>query len=205
MNFLAIKNAVAGWADRTDLATPLALALPMAEERIFNGTATVPGLRLLSMLSNVPAFVSGAVPAARFLGVERMTVTVGGYLKTLQFLPPDQFAPYEGQAGEPAYYTVRGTSVIAAPLNGSTFSLWIYTRPATPAADGDENAVMLSSPRVYVYGLLLEIANWLRDAEMAALAETAFRDAMESARLVDERTKQGTGPVTIRTDIGVRV
>ena len=199
MNWLALRNLVIGFAARGDVdAALLNTLLPLAEDRIFNGMTVqdrfIGGLRLEPMIASVNPFTPGPLPAGS-LGVARLSVQIGARWVPMEYRTPTDVSMWEGVTGNSRIYSMRAGAVVVGSATGNTYWLHHYARPASPAADGDENIVMATYPRVYHYALLAEIANWLRSAEMLAQHQSNLIDAMQSAQAADDAAKWGAGPL----------
>ena len=209
MNWGLLKAAVVDYINRGDI-TPALMSrmLPIAEQRIFDGTSytgqVVEGLRLMSMLTEIDPFTVGVLPAD-FLGAHRVARVSGGRVVQLQYLGPQNFAKLEGQASQSDFYTVRGSTLILAGLQSTQVELLYFARPVSPIADADTNAVMTRAQAVYLYSMLWEVANWLRDKDRAGQYASLFMDAMVSAQKADDSRVSDGGPLVITADLGVRV
>lgn len=199
MNWLALRNLVISYAARGDVdAALLNTLLPLAEDRIYNGMTVqgrrISGLRLEPMIASVNPFTIGALPAGS-LGVARLSAQIGSRWVPMEFRTPTDISMWEGITGNTRIYSMRAGAVVVGSATGNTYWLHHFARPASPAADGDENIVMQLYPRVYHYALLAEIGNWLRSAELLAQHQGNLIDAMQSAQDADDEAKWGAGPL----------
>ena len=195
MNWGALKTSVSDWASRGDITTSLlGTFLTLTEERIYNGTANKPGLRVQSMLATDGAFVPGALPAG-FLQAERVCRLTGGLKVPLEYRSSDRQALDESVGGAPQTFSIRGNSLILGSTATDTLELLYFAKLATPSADADENAIMLAYPAIYLYGMLIEVATWLRDDQMLAQMTAMFGDAVANAQASDDRARRGNGPL----------
>lgn len=200
MNWLQLRTAVRDWANRTDLTDALlGTMLELAEQRIYGGRD---GLRLQSMLAAEAAFAPGALPA-RFVQAERVAWITGGHRIVLQSLPTEAFAVYEGQAGHPAYYSIRGNTLLVAPAS-QPVELVYFARPPLLAADGDTHAVLDAYPSVYLYALLAQVGEWLRDDAMVSQYLPLMVAARKDAQDADDDARRGGTPLVIVSDQVVR-
>lgn len=209
MNWGELKAAVVEYSNRGDL-TPALLTtmLGIAEQRIYNGTSIggreVQGLRLMSMLTTVGAQPVGTLPT-NFLGAHRVARLDGTRPTVLEYRGPVSFARIEGLGTPADYYTIRGNSLVVAGTETTTVQLLYFAKPARPTIDADMNVVMSAADSVYLYGLLLEVANWLRDSERMAQYAGLFMDAMISTQKADEDKTTDGGPLVITSQMVVRV
>jgi len=207
MNWGELKAAVASWTTRSDLYTDAALfprLLELAEQAIFRGTARRPGLRLRMMLATTDPFTPGALPFG-FLQVERVSIVSNGQRKTLEPLSGDDFTLFELQSGPPDWYTIRGQQLLVAPSPTTPVRLDYYARPGQMLVDSDTNSVIDNYPGIWLYAMLVEAGNWLRDAEMVAQYMPMLDAAIEGAHAEDERARRSLGtPLQIRSIQAVR-
>lgn len=201
MNWLQLRNMVSSFASRGDLSAEVqAMLLPLAEERIYSGLVgggkRIDGLRLQVMLDSVNPFTAGALPTGS-LAIERLSHLSGARWVPLEYRTSDQLSGAELQAGGIASYTVRGGAVVVGPNVAGDLWLLHYVRPPAPALDADENVVMAACPRVYLYAMLAEVANWLRSAEMLAQYQGMLVDALQAAQGADDDARRGSVPMRI--------
>lgn len=205
MNYGQLKTAVAGWANRSDLTSLMVTFLELTEQRIYQGTPQVQGLRLTSMLGTDSTVVTGDALPARFAAVERVTYLTGGRKQPLEQRAPQMLAILEGTSGQPRFYAIRGTTIVIAPGGASdTCEMSYYARLVTPVADGDTNDILTNSAGVYLHGMLVEVGNYLQDESMVALHEARFVAEMKQVQKYDD-DKRYSGPITIVSDLSVRV
>lgn len=197
MNYATLKTAVAGWANRTDLAAQLPAFLALAEQRIFFGepAAQIAPLRVLPMLTAATLTpVSGAVALpADFLDVERVAaLPADGNSKTpLTPRSPAGMGRFELTDGAPQFFAVRNGSLVFGPRFAHPVELLYYARPATPSADSDENWLMSQAPGVYLYGMLIEVALYLRDEGLGLAARDLYRNALAGVQYASDQQQAG--------------
>jgi hypothetical protein len=207
MNFGQLKTAVADYVNRGDVTPASSLMttwLELAEQRIYNGTNRIPGLRLSGMLTTVAAQPLDAALPTNLLSIERVSVMRNGRKVPLEFRVSDWLSPLEGAAGLVMYYTVRGGRIVVGASSPITAELLYYARPVTPVADASTNVVLDTLPAVYLWAMVMEAAAWLRDSELLATATPLWADAMEAARNADDAARF-SGPLAIASDPGVRL
>ena len=197
MNYAALKAAVAGWANRTDLTAQMPTFLSLAEQRVWFGdpAAQVDPLRALQMLTSVtltPAAGQVALPAD-FLDVERVAAlgADGASKTTLTPRSSAALARFEMVDSAPMYFAVRSGVLVLGPRFSNSVELLYYARPATPTADADENWLMAAAPGVYLYGMLTEVALYLRDDELLASARDLYRGAVAAVQRASDQQQDG--------------
>lgn len=197
MNYAALKSAVAAWANRTDLAAHLPTFLALAEQRIWFGepAAQIAPLRVLPMLTSVTLAPAGGVASlpADFLDVERVAaLPADGNSKTpLTPRSPAAMGRFELTDGAPQFFAVRNGALVFGPRFALPVELLYYARPTTPVADADENWLMLQAPGVYLYGMLIEVALYLRDEGLGLAARDLYRNALSAVQTASDQQQAG--------------
>lgn len=209
MNWGELKAAAIEYINRGDVtASLLTTMLPLVEQRIYNGTEfagrKVPGLRLMSMLTTVSNQAAGALPS-NFISAYRVSRMTGTRPTPLEYRGPIAFARLEGLGTPADIFTIRGGELVLGGTGTSTVELLYFARPTRPVADSDTNVVMSSNDAVYLYGLLWEVSNWLRDSERVSQYAALFIDSMLSAAATDAERSTDGGALVITSDMRVRV
>lgn len=180
MNYGQLKAAVSAWTNRTNLTALMPTFLELTEQRIYNGSRIngrdTPALRTSDMLTVVNPF-AGTLPTD-WLEIKRLSWFSGTKKVALDYLPLERLSQMESMSGEPAYYSIRGGTVVYGPTFTNTVELIYYARPATPVADGDANILLTNASAIYLQGMLIEAGIYLRDPEMIAGALGEFRSAI---------------------------
>lgn len=201
MNYGELKTAVQGWANRADLAGVLPTLLALAEQRIYNGSASESGLRLESMVVTNAAYTPGALPA-RFLQIVRVAWSVGTRKIPLVYRTADGISIAENTPGIGAWFSIRGGQLLLGPTITGPIELVYYAKLPALVADADTNDLLTNHPSIYLYAALVEVAVWLQDDAMAAQYGPLFADAMNKVREADETAKRGTSPLRIMPEAG---
>lgn len=198
MNFGALKSSVIDWSNRTNLTPALLLTfLQLAEQRIFWGepAAQLQPLRAVKMLTSTtltPAGGAATLPAD-FLDFERVaSLGSDGFSKTpLSYRSNSQLGRFELISGAPQFFGVRSGQIVFGPRITDQVELLYYARPATPSADADENWLMLDNFGVYLYGMLIEVALYLRDDDLQAQARALYQNAIAAVQQASDQMQDG--------------
>lgn len=203
MNWLALQDAFARFANRTDLDASLMLQL--AEPRIYSGDPIngVEPLRLSSMLRTVSvAPTAGTITIAGMLEVVRVRDAARNVV--LRVMSPDDIGAIEGLFGPSYAYDPRAGGLRVAPLSSGALEVHYYARPTTPATGTAENEVMRDHPGIYLHAMLIEAGLYLADDDMTMRALKAWQSAMAGAQAADRRADAGGfAALSIRSDRGV--
>ena len=167
MNYIELRQTLADYAHRDDLTDQIKRAVNLAETRIYSDVKAPENEYWKSVTLTESPF---ALP---YEWISPREVTVGGVngkRYPLQYLPPEQFYRYTGQAvSTPTVYTInqRAMSILRAPTVESPvdaqLAYWGRLNPLTN--DSDTNAMLESYPGLFIYAGMLEIAPFTLDAE----------------------------------------
>ena len=153
-----IQASVASFLHRDDLTTEIKDFIRLAESDMqvrarlsqWETTATV------AVTSG-----TGSLPSDH---VQTISATYGVNY-TLDFLPTPQFnnAAAPAESGEPAWYTIRGSSLLIYPLYTGDIALQ-YTARFTPLSDSaTTNSLLTTFPEAYLNGALMHACAWDKD------------------------------------------
>lgn len=204
MNYGELKANVAAWMNRTDLTAIIPTFVMLAQDRIYLGSPElgVDPLRVGDMLTVVSPF-AGALPA-NWTEVKRLSWFLSGTIKyPLEFLPIEKIGPYEGIAGRPQYFSLRGDTVVYGPTFSNDVELMYYARPANLSADAD--AIPANCDSVYLYATLLEASLYMKDDAQASRMAIAFKNAINGVQKQDDGNLHSGNTLRIRSDSRVVV
>jgi hypothetical protein len=204
MNFSEVKAAVLAYADRYDTETGATFSswVPVVEGRI-NSVLTT----RLSLKDAVIPIVTSATtfpfPAdLLFLKQVKLVNSTGEAI--FQYINEYYFGQVLANGVSMPYYTVTNNAfkVPWTFLNDGTESLHIrYEQQLPPLEVSNENWLSISSPQVYIFGLLVELYAFVKDANAAAAWDTRFKEELDNIENTDYRT-QWSGITPLVTKLG---
>lgn len=99
-----------------------------------------------------------------------------------------------------AYYSIRGNEMHVHPTLLSTDVLEVaYTTRLVPlSATAPENAVAKFNPDCYIFGLLVEISSFVKDAAATAAWDSRFKEALSEISYQDMSATWAGIPLQIR-------
>ena len=201
MNWRQIKDAVALYAHRSDLEALMPMFKDLAEQRIYTGAAEgdVPSLRLSNMLTTLnPA--STTLPVD-FLEMKRVSAVISSsYKKPLDFKPLEKMGEQEGMAGMPAYFSLRGSTLVYSPTFPNDVEIVYYASFPSLSEDTDTNWLSTNASAVYISALLVEVAYYMRDDELAQRELARFASVMNSLQSQDDGNKHSGAQLRIMQD-----
>lgn len=150
-----LQSAVASWLHRTDLTSQIQEFIRLAESDLqvrarLSQWDTSGTVSLTSGVGSLPSDFASAIS----LGY--------GTSYTLDSLPTAKFNGIAviGEAGEPVYWTIRGSSLLVYPLYTGDVTLE-YRARFTPLSDSaTTNSLLTLFPDAYLHGALMHACDW---------------------------------------------
>lgn len=120
--------------------------------------------------------------------------------QTLHYLSPEQMNAYSGNlAGKEIFYTIIANQLQIMPPQENKYLELVYYQhvpPITP--QNDVNWLSTHHPDAYIFGLMVEINAFTKDAEGAALWDGRFVTAIKDIKDDDALTRWSGTPLQIR-------
>ena len=116
---------------------------------------------------------SGALPSDF---AHAISVTYGSGDYTIDFIPQVAFDTYAaaGESGEPVYFTIRGSNLLAYPLVTASVTLAYTARFTALSGTATTNSLLTLFPDAYLHGSMMHACIWARDDAGAAQALALF-------------------------------
>jgi hypothetical protein len=197
---------VADWLNRADLTAIIPTFVALAEagmstdERFRTQSLTVRSQALLtSAVITLPAdFLE--MTALRLVGV--VPPVTGS--ETLEYMAPadlDEIRSTYATPGQPRYYTIVGQSleVLPAPDKAYTAEMLYHSRATPLSATNQTNPILANHPGLYLYGVLMQAAPYLKDDERIGVWSSAYGTLAEQLQVHTERGRYGGAPLKMRT------
>ncbi|MCA6300353.1 MAG: hypothetical protein IM629_00155 [Phenylobacterium sp.] len=197
-NYSELQASIAGWLNRSDLSAVIPDFISLAESQ-FNRV-----MRAREMQGQATANINTAFFAlpVDFAEVKAMRLTDGsGAVWDLIQATPEQLSTGMAESSTPSvpeFYSILGEQFqIYPPPNGAYVATLIYVRKLVPLSTAaPSNWLLETAPDIYLYGSLVQAAQYLRDVEGLATWKALLEQAIEELRVGD---KPVIGP--LRTDI----
>jgi len=206
MNYEEIKAAVLGYSDRYDnaVATFYPSAVPVVEGRINSVLST----RLSLKDRTIPVTIAGiqefSLPSD-LLFLKQVKVLQNGMETAIFSYVSEQYlyAVIATNVSKP-FYTVTNAKIKLAWSfkgdNSETIELR-YEQLLPALTTGTSNWLSIANPQVYIFGLLVELFAFVKDADAAAAWEARFQKELDSIENTDYRT-QWSGLTKLQTILG---
>jgi hypothetical protein len=203
MNYSEIVDLSLGYADRqdTDVTSRIDLFMRVAEARINRTLMTLDmSCRAKTPMSSTTEYYSLPPNYSVMRSIKVIDETNSDSRVTLLQVNPEQMANLvnNGETQFPCYTVISG-NIHVQPFYDSTHSLEIdYFQTLPPLSTSiTTNWLSDSNPDVYVFGILVEINSFIKDAEASALWDGRFQQAMSEITMNDAKsTWSGTSLTT---------
>jgi hypothetical protein len=201
MNLLQIKNATIGYADRYDdeVANTFLLWVPVVEGRINSVLTTRLSLKdaVIPITTTNQTF---AFPVDVLFLKQVKLVETSGTEVVFQYISEAYLNKIIANGVSKPYYTVTNNAVQLAYQvkdDGAQELHLRYEQQLPALVDiADTNWLSISSPQVYIFGLLVELYAFVKDAEAAAAWDARFQKELDNIENTDYRTQwSGTTPL----------
>lgn len=204
MTYAEVIAVVLGYADRydTEASTTAPTWLPIVEGRINSVLSTRLSLKDI-VIPIVSVDTTFSFPDdLLFLKQVKLVNATGEVI--FQYISEYYFDRVLANGISKPYYTVTNAA-LKVPwtfLNDGTESLHVrYEQKVPPLEVATENWLSTSNPQVYVFGLLVELYAFVKDADAAALWDVRFKEELANIEDTDHRTNwSGTTP--LQTKLG---
>lgn len=203
MNYSDVVNLTLGYADRQDseVTSRMDLFMRVTESRINRVLMTLDmSCRAKTPMASTTEYYPLPSNYSVMRSIKVIDETNSASRVTLLQVNPEQMANLvnNGETQFPCYTVISG-AIQVQPFYDNTHSLEIdYFQTLPPLSSSvTTNWLSDSNPDVYVFGLLVEINSFVKDAEATALWDGRFQQAMSEITLNDAKsTWSGTSLTT---------
>ena len=181
--YAELKTAVATRLSRSNMTALIPDFITIAHAKMMRGDIVnqMPALRIDDMLADADIVLSAGVGTLPSDYLERKSLYIDDSTETtMKFLPVAKFNTLgaKTQAGTPAFYTIKGSSILVAPYSSDTLKFHYYGLITEPSADSDTNAIFTKTPHAYLYGALAEAYDQIRAMDKSTYYRQQFVSAV---------------------------
>ena len=201
--YTELKASVADWLNRTDLTTVIPDFISLAEAELKR--------RLRRATESTTIYIS----AANMTGPTDMAEPITLRLSTarpvqdrpLWLCTPEMLAEVRARAAgvssRPTHYAYYDGQLQFAPVPDQSYDgILLYAQQLTAlSASVASNAVLAEAPDLYLYGALLQAAQYMEHDERIGVWQSKFETAMEQLNEVRERESYGAGLKEMRLPV----
>lgn len=196
MNWGELKTAVLAYAHRTgdaELTNLMPTFLALAEDRIYSGESNSPKIRVAAM-RQFAQLANGTRPAGFLEAIK--VAEADSPEKSLLYVPMDKM-PQERRA-----FSWDGETLVLSEDQGFPIDLTYYAKLTTPSTDIDTNWLMDNHPRLYLSAMLVEVARYTVDGEMAAREISNYASAAQTVNSTDKAAQMSGSQIVMRNRMG---
>ena len=206
MNLSIIQSTVIGYADRydTEVSANFMSWIPLVEGRINSVLTTRLSLKdvVIPILSTDLTF---SFPTDLLFLKQVKLVNTSGSEAIFQYISEAYLIKVLANGVSGPYYSVTNNALRIAwqVIGDGSEELHLRYEQQLPKLFtlDDENWLSVSSPQVYVFGLLVELYAFVKDAEAAAAWDARFKEELDNIENTDYRT-QWSGTTPLQTKLG---
>lgn len=207
MNYTEIKDAALGYADRTEMPSAVAMIdtfLKIVEARI-NRFLKTEGLTERAIITTVADKEYYAFPEDfnGLVDIELRASDSARVRHTLVRMTNSDMNEYSGIAltNSNVYYNIVANQLqIMAPQDGLVIEV-VYNKRVVPLTSiATENTISIYDPDCYIFGLLVEINSFVKDASAASLWDSRFKESLEAIKSNDDMIKWSGPTLQIKTE-----
>ena len=146
-----------------------------------------------------PEFISLPTDFQSMRRVRLSSVSGKPRLKFLNGTQADEYRYGQGNsAAQPAYFTIMGSEMELIPTPDSNYTIEMVYRKNIPAlVTNSTNWLLTLAPDVYLYGMLLESAPYIKEDERIQVWASGFSQALQSLNSLGQLAQYNSGPMTI--------
>jgi len=202
--YTELKDAGSNWlGGRTDLTSRIPEFITLCEAKL-NRLLFVPQMETRSTTTvdtahTEPEFIS--LPSD-FQTMRRVRLSSVTGKPRLQFMTQTQLDDYrysiDNVSDQPVYFTIMGDEIELAPTPNANFTLEMVYRKKIPAlASNSTNWLLTLAPDIYLYGMLLESAPYIKEDSRIAVWAQGFSSVLDDLNNLGFRQSFDSGPTTI--------
>lgn len=204
MNYTEIKTAALSIADREDTETVdnIDVFLRIVEARI-SRKLKVGDMSVRKEIATVEDQEYYDLPAG-FAGLRDIEIKDSATATdraTLKYYSPESLNNHSTNKGQEVAYTIIANQLQIVPDKGDlTLELVYYKKVTALDSTNNENWISIDNPDAYIFGLMVEISAFVKDAEAANLWDARFKEALNDIDDDDQETRWSGQSLQIRVE-----
>lgn len=200
--YTELKQSVATWLGRDELAARIPEFIAMAEDRIAQDLR----IQAMETTANLTISTQRVSFPTGFLEVRRLYLD-SDYEKPLEYMSPSVFWTRQAanESGKPAIYTIEGQEFVFAPSPSTSYTgkLLYFKRFTALSAGSDTNWILTNARGLLLYGALIEAYTYLEDDAGAAKYGLMFDQLLDRVHTSDRRARVPRGAQSPRSQVPV--
>lgn len=200
-DFASLQTAMTSWAQRSDLTSLYPDFITLGEAKI-NRRLRIRSMETALSLTTVAGTATVALPT-RYVQMKSIYVDTDPKVK-LQPVSLEQgitLRPTSG-TGKPRFFATEGDNLRFFPTPDAAYSIVGIYYASFPGltSTNTANALLTSSPDVYLASSMYELAKHVRDNDRMSFWAAQREDALKDIEQQDQRDRYSGGALLIRTD-----
>jgi hypothetical protein len=195
-SYTNLKAAVADFANRTDLTTPIVDCITLAEARLYD-LMILKDFESDETLTLTTGQNYVALPAG-FISPIKLWLIVSTVRVPLQFVLPQEL-PYDTDNNQPQYWAIDGANVrFDCPASENFSARLRCVKKSNLSGSVTTNYLLTRRPDIYLAASLVELARYTRDVDLFNTWESKLLKAVAEVKAAESRARA----VPLRTDLG---
>ncbi len=139
-----------------------------------------------------------------FNGLRDIQLNLGDEIRTMYYRTPEEMndlvSNENAQTLEQVYYSIIANQLQIAPIQMTgTLEITYYRRVPNLNSNDDTNWLSQSDPDCYIFGILVEISAFTKDADALAVWDARFKEALATMLDLDARSRWSGTPMQMRS------
>jgi hypothetical protein len=209
-----LAQAVKTWCARSDttFSNQIPTFVAFMEQRLYSGSGEGPADPLFCDPLKAPeqetsatvAVTSGVGTLPTDISTIR-AITRSNDLSGLEYMTPRQWAirNAEVSGGDPAFYTIEGSSLKVTPSYTGNLTLLYYKKFPTIGTENTTGTLLTAYPLLYLSGSLFEAFSFMQEDQLAVQHFARYRAHIAGINTSAHGRRFGGGPLKIRTRQGM--
>jgi len=195
--YAGLKASVASWMHRSNLTGDIPDFIMLTEKRI----KALLKDRLQSLNATVSTVLGTAYASTPADLLKVRAMSIANVQSKITYVAPDQYnGEFSDQrSGSPYRYTIIGDKFYFGPVPDAVYSVSLtYEAEFLALSDTNTtNSLLDRWPNIYLFGALVEAADFSQNAPLKAIYEQKFLTAIDDANRLEWSS---SGPMRMRTD-----
>ena len=205
MNYQQIKETALRYADRSDIDVIDRIDdfLAIVEARI-NSTIRIgnQSKRAAILVNTVTSYLGLPTDFLAMRDIQLSSDAFNSDPKTMAYFSPEQMNKLRDQEGTTLAYTIIADQLQVYPMiDGSILEIVYYTRVPALTLTNPDTWLSAVAPNVYVFGLLVEINAFVKDATASELWDKRFLSELDNIKYMDQLDRWSGTALQIRIEV----
>lgn len=201
--YTELLAAGANWLARDDLTSRIPEFIVLCEAKLnrelFVRQMETRSTTTCDTTDTEPEFISLPTDFQSMRRIRLSSVSGKPRLQYLSGAQADELRYGQGNsAAQPAYFTIMGSEIELIPTPDDDYTVEMVYRKNIPAiATNSTNWLLTLAPDVYLYGLLLESAPYIKEDERIQVWAAGFSNAVDSLNKLGQLSAFNSGPMQV--------